>query len=388
MQATEKKRTVKVRLSSKAFRSIFKSILMIIPVPVVVIIIVELASLFMMERMADDFELQTISRVLNQVDQDFQQANLAMVNMKNDEIISGYTKKSERDYYEETEIFAQLRKIMAGYNIEEIYLYFPEYEYVLSSDNGGRESKLYQSDKYQCSYEEWLEAIDGSWRGKFQTIVGSNGEIKNIVSSNISNFNSQNRAQAVVQLSNTYLRNILSGLSLRGGEEAFVCSQNGMVISTLEGQGDELSVQLLECREKEKTSIRVNDISYKLKFAHSDKTELTLVYATPKGVSYSVLSFAKVFAVTVSILGTIVLIVLAFLAADKNYLPIHYLLNTVRDEDKDLDQNQTMDDLGDLEAYVKKTIHTREEMNRKIKQYEEDMRLLYLGQILFQGGGV
>lgn len=45
-----------------------------------------------------------------------------------------------------------------------------------------------------------------------------------------------------------------------------------------------------------------------------------------------------------------------------------------------------MDELGDLEIYVKKTIRTRQEMNEKIRQYEANMKELHLGQLLFQGG--
>ena len=46
-----------------------------------------------------------------------------------------------------------------------------------------------------------------------------------------------------------------------------------------------------------------------------------------------------------------------------------------------------MDELGDLEIYVKKTIRTRQEMNEKIRQYEANMRGASPGTaLLFQGG--
>ena len=46
-----------------------------------------------------------------------------------------------------------------------------------------------------------------------------------------------------------YLEELLKGLSLRGGEEAFVFSDNGLVIGTLSGQGDELALELQNCQE-------------------------------------------------------------------------------------------------------------------------------------------
>ena len=221
--------------------------------------------------------------------------------------------------------------------------------------------------------------------GRFQTITGTDGEQKSIITTQMTNTDSLNTARAVVVLSGDYLEDLLKGLSLRGGEEAFVLSDNGLVTGTLSGQGDELAIQLRNCQEKELSDLRIGEKNYKLSFSRSSKTGLILAYAVLKGASYSATAFAKVFGVTVSIVGALFLVFLCFLVAKRNYLPIQYLLNSVKDADKDLEQSQVMDDLGDLEIYVKKTIRTRQEMNEKIRQYEADMRELYLGQLLFQG---
>lgn len=377
----------KLRLGSKTFRSTFKSILMILPVSIVIIVAAEVASLLMMDRLTGDFESRTVSRVLNQVDQDFQQAYMVTTKLKSDETILSYVRKSERDYYSEWEVFDRLRSIISGYNnIEEIYLYFPGYEYVISSASGGKESRNFQADKYACGYDEWVEAMNNGIMGKFQTIAGADGEQKNIITTQVTNTESLNTARAVVVLSGTYLEDLLKGLSLRGGEEAFVLTDNGLIIGTLSGQGDELAIQLQNCRENNVSEIRIGEKNYKLSFTRSAKTGLTLVYATLKGVSYSAMAFAKTFGITVSVLGAVLLVILAFLVARRNYLPIQYLLNTVKDADKELEQSDVMDELGDLEVYVKKTIRTRQEMNEKIRQYEADMRELHLGSLLFQGG--
>ncbi|MEF2852731.1 MAG: AraC family transcriptional regulator [Lachnospiraceae bacterium] len=377
----------KLRLGSKTFRSTFKSILMILPVSIVIIVAAEVASLLMMDRLTGDFESRTVSRVLNQVDQDFQQAYMVTTKLKSDETILSYVRKSERDYYSEWEVFDRLRSIISGYNnIEEIYLYFPGYEYVISSASGGKESRNFQADKYACGYDEWVEAMNNGIMGKFQTIAGADGEQKNIITTQVTNTESLNTARAVVVLSGTYLEDLLKGLSLRGGEEAFVLTDNGLIIGTLSGQGDELAIQLQNCRENNVSEIRIGEKNYKLSFTRSAKTGLTLVYATLKGVSYSAMAFAKTFGITVSVLGAVLLVILAFLVARRNYLPIQYLLNTVKDADKELKQSDVMDELGDLEVYVKKTIRNRQEMNEKIRQYEADMRELHLGSLLFQGG--
>lgn len=377
----------KLRLGSKTFRSIFKSILMLLPVSIVIIVAAEVASLHMMDRLAGDFESRTVSRVLNQVDQDFQQAYMVTTKLKSDETILSYVRKSERDYYSEWEVFDRLRTIISGYNnIEEIYFYFPGYEYVISSASGGKESRNFQADKYACSYDEWVEALNSGIMGKFQTIKGADGEQKNIISTQLINTESLNTARAVVVLSSDYLEDLLKGLSLRGGEEAFVFSDNGLVIGTLPGQGDELALELQNCQENNISEIQIGEKSYKLTFSRSAKTGLTLVYATLKGASYSAMSFAKGFGITVSVLGAVLLVVLAFVVAKRNYLPIQYLLNTVKDSDKELEQSDVMDELGDLEVYVKKMIRTRQEMNEKIRQYEANMKELHLGQLLFQGG--
>ena len=377
----------KLRLGSKTFRSIFKSILLLLPVPIVIIVAAEVASLLMMDQLAEDFESRTVSRVLNQVDQDFQQAYMVTTKLKSDETILSYVRQSERDYYSEWEVFDRLRTIISGYNnIEEIYLYFPEYEYVISSDSGGKESRNFQKDKYACSYDEWLDALNNGIMGNFQTIAGAGGEQKSIITTQMPNANSLNMARAVVVLSSDYLEDLLKGLSLRGGEEAFVLSENGLVTGTLSDQGDELAIQLENCRENNTSELRIGEKNYKLSFSKSNKTGLILVYAVLKGASYSAMVFAKVFGVTVSIIGAVLLVILAFLVAKRNYLPIQYLLNTVKDTDEELKQGEVMDELGDLEVYVKKTIRTRQEMHEKIRQYESDMKELHLGQLLFQGG--
>lgn len=95
---------------------------------------------------------------------------------------------------------------------------------MISSASGGKESKNFQADKYACSYDEWLEALNSGIMGHFQTIKGADGEQKNIISTQPSNTGSLNTARAVVVLSNDYLEDLLKGLSLRGGEEAFVFS--------------------------------------------------------------------------------------------------------------------------------------------------------------------
>ena len=258
---------------------------------------------------------------------------------------------------------------------------------MISSASGGKESRNFQADKYACSYDEWVEALNSGIMGKFQTIKGADGEQKNIISTQLINTESLNTARAVVVLSSDYLEDLLKGLSLRGGEEAFVFSDNGLVIGTLSGQGDELALELQNCQENNISEIQIGEKSYKLTFSRSAKTGLTLVYATLKGASYSAMSFARGLQVSpCPFWDAVLLVVLAFVVAKRNYLPIQYLLNTVKDSDKELEQSDVMDELGDLEVYVKKTIRTRQEMNEKIRQYEADMRELHLGSSLFQGG--
>ena len=167
----------RLRMESKTFRSSFRSILTILPVSIILIVVAEVASLLMMDRLSGDFESRTVSRVLNQVDQDFQQAYMISQKLKSDETLLSYVRKSERDYYSEWEVFDRLRSIISGYNnIEEIYLYFPAYEYVISSDSGGKESRVFQADKYADSYDEWLDALNNGVMGQFQTIAGADGK--------------------------------------------------------------------------------------------------------------------------------------------------------------------------------------------------------------------
>ena len=199
----------RLRMESKTFRSSFRSILTILPVSIILIVVAEVASLLMMDRLSGDFESRTVSRVLNQVDQDFQQAYMISQKLKSDETLLSYVRKSERDYYSEWEVFDRLRSIISGYNnIEEIYLYFPAYEYVISSDSGGKESRVFQADKYADSYDEWLDALNNGVMGQFQTIAGADGKQKSIITTQLTNTDSLNMARAVVVLSEAYLEDL------------------------------------------------------------------------------------------------------------------------------------------------------------------------------------
>lgn len=373
------------RWSSKTFRTIFKSILMIMPVPIILIVLAEVFSLVRMEKLVDDFEDQMRRRVMVQVEQDFNQAYVVANKLRSDEVLLSYVKQSDRDYYDEWEIYEELRTVMSGYNnIEEIYLYFPEYEYVISTANGGKESKYFHAANYSDTYDEWLEALENGIMGTYQTVKDVDGKIKNIITTSLDNAESQNRVIAVIQLDTEYLENLFSTLITWGAKgEVFLLSENNMLSTSFEKDSSEFILQLLECSENEKENIVIEEKEYKLDFLYSQKSGLHLICATLKNASYTATAFTKVGCVIIAILGAVILVILSFVVAKKNYLPIYDLLSVVNDAD--LEQNGIMEELGDLEWYLQKSIRTRQEMNEKIRQYEEDMKELHLGQLLFQG---
>ena len=103
--------------------------------------------------------------------------------LKSDETILSYVRKSERNYYSEWEVFDRLRAIISGYNnIEELYLYFPGYEYVISSSNGGKESKNFQADKICLQLRRMAGGLNSGIMAIFRRLRRWTESRKNIIS--------------------------------------------------------------------------------------------------------------------------------------------------------------------------------------------------------------
>lgn len=376
---TEEKRSVG-REHSGIFRSIFRSTLIIVPVPVIITAIAVLVSLHLLEGTVEEFETQARERIMNEIELSLEDVTLTMMQTRKNEIILDYIRNDERDYYEEHRVVDALQEIIAGHNnVEEIYLYLPRTDMVFSTFYGV-ESFLWHDRNYSNSYEEWLSWMDSSWRGRFRIIPGADGEIKNILSGSIGE--GQYNAQIVVQMDQDYLRDIAEKLCFYEGEEVFLFSANGMMMATY-GEGDrkELGERVLDCVRDEDRKIQINGSSYDIRTTSSAKRNLLLVTVSPGKSNHISVLYTKIFGAFAILLSIVLLGILSYVTASKNYRPIRKINYLI----KEADGTRDIRNYEDIESYVHTSAHDLQEMRRKIVRYEEDMNNLHLGRILFRG---
>lgn len=371
-------------MTSKIFLSILKSILMIIPIPIGILLAIELVSIHMIEETVGDFETSIMTRLLGEVESDFENTYATMVKVKNDENLIAYVRKPERDFWEEKELQKKLEIALSGQKmIKEIYIYFEEYDYVLSTSSGIR-SVLYHQENYKNSYEEWMEKISGNPRGKFRIILEEDSEGRLLLVSGVGDSIYPYKSQIVFELNDDYIRGILEELCFQKGEEAFLLSSTGVLIDTHQGEDEkDLEKLIRTCVENKDEKLEFGNAFYNLRYKESVGHGLTLVYASPHGMKHTAITVTKTIGFVAIIFCAGLLIVISFVVANKNYSPILYLFNVINETEPDT--NISVEDYSELENYVRNSVHTKGELRKKIKEYENDVKSYHLGRLLFRG---
>lgn len=380
----KRKIIAKQHMNSKIFLSILKSILMIIPIPIGIILIIELVSIHMIEETVGNFETSIMSRLLGEVESDIENAYATMVKVKNDENLVAYVRKSERDFWEERELQEKLEIVLSGQKaINEIYVYFEEYDYVLSTSSGIG-STLYHQKNYKNSYEEWMEKISGNFRSKFRIVMEEDSEGRLLLVSSVGDSIYLYKSQVVFELNVDYIRELLQELCFQSGEEAFLFSDKGVMINTYQGEDKkELEKQIRECVENKEDKMEFGNAFYNLRSVKSAKHGMTLVYAVPQGIGHAAVNMTKTIGSVAIVFCAGMLIVISFVVANKNYSPILYLFNVIKETETDT--NISIEDYSTLENYVRNSVQTKGELRKKIKEYEDDVKSYHLSKLLFRG---
>ena len=131
---------VKLRLDydSKVFRSMLKSALYILLLPILVSIALAAAFVHNMEREAEGFREVVLDKIADEVNHELRAAYQLINSVRNTDLITSYAKTEERDYWTEYQIYKYMSKVLIGTNLEMAYLYYPQYEFVFSDTGGGR----------------------------------------------------------------------------------------------------------------------------------------------------------------------------------------------------------------------------------------------------------
>lgn len=374
-------KSLRVELSSKIFLSILKSILVIIPFPIIVLLIVEMLSLYLIEDTVSDFEDIIMNKVVEELSQSYESAYQVMYNVKNDEDINKYLRNGSRDYWQEYQIYKELNEKTEGHhNIEEMYIFFPQYEYVLST-RFGMDSYSYHSKYYSNTYEEWVDDLRQGSQGSSWVGIDKDTDQNNVLICSIG-YDTANQAQLVLRLNNEYLLKLLKSMCFHGGDEAFILYDNQVMISTKQiQQEDHIAQQMLLRKKENRNRLEIDGVNFQLKFHTVSKKGFTLVYAVPENLQYTAVYISKIVGFCAIFFCIIILVWSSFMVSKRNYVPIKRLLEIIREDGCDFKEI----DYKTAESYIKTSKERNKQIQLKMQKYEEDVKQLYLGKMLLYG---
>lgn len=377
----KEKHFIRLEYNSKVFMSMLKSILLILLVPILVNVIIALTSLFMIEKEISGFENIMLEEMRETVNNNQQNALQVMNKLKNEDIITDYVKAENRDYWQEHRIQKLLENTIKGEeSLEMVYIYFPRYDFVISSQ-GGEKSQYFSQHYYNCSYEEWKALMYTPWKGRTAQLEGKAKENVTLVVSSILNGKKEDEpVEIVVQLKNSWMKRKISQMCLTDNDRGFVYSEDGIVADNFErekvGQS-ELYSSIIGLNKEGKDRIEAGGKKYRVKEIYSTQSGFHFVYAVCEDAAHSSVTFTKVYAIIMVAVCILLSLLLSLKITSRNYAPIKRIFSLFRQEDEALEE-----DFGRMEAYVQKYINNNRTLTKTVKQYEDDFKKIYLEKVL------
>ncbi len=349
--------------------------LIIIPLPIIILIIMEMVSLNIIEDTISNFENIIFEKVSDEIEFTYEDAYQTIYNIKVDEDINKYLRSKERNYYTEYEIFKSFNKIIKrNKNIDEIALYLHSYDYVLST-NSGMSTYDYKK-KYYKNFDGEQEKYKISNLYMSSIHFYRNSEGNNILITDIGDNN-----KLIIKLKDIYILEKLNNIFINKNDNVYIILNNKMLVSTNSNKDDDLAKELTKCYNENKDKLKIKDLNYHLKFREITKKGIILVYAKPENIQYLSVKFSKALGISCIILCIILLFIAVLLTTNRNYAPIKRLFDMLKD---DGDYFQELN-YGNLEKYIKSYKEQNKNMKIKLKKYEDDIKELYLGKLLISG---
>lgn len=364
-----------MKYSSKIFLSILKSMLVIIPFPVILLIVVELVSLHAIQDTITDYEDEIYDQVAEDLKSSYESAILVMRDMRREENLLQYLRQDERNYYQEYELYQMMnRTLKRNHNLSEFSVYFPEYEYVVST-SGSKKSRAYHETFYSNSYEEWEKNQTEHMDGQIVLKKDSDGTV--VLRSSVG-YESMKQVVITVKFDGDYTKELLKKLCNNEQERAWLLYGKQMLGSTQGENDDAMAENLLESHFRQEDLVKLEEKKFSLKVREISRDGLFLVYGVPDGIEYFVVEMIKILAVISVILCLVVLVCAIVLAANHNYTPIKRLFDILRQGDSTVSEM----DYDVMEGYAKNFHKQKQQMQMKLKQYEDNVKNLYLGELL------
>lgn len=371
----KKMQLLRVEYTSKIFLSILKSMIMIIPLPIIILIVVEIVTLNTVQNTIMDYEDAVFAKVADEMEADYEAAFQTMLDMRTEQKLTEYLREAERNYYREYELVNIMQQnVKRNANIEEIYIYFPGYDYILSSTSS-KETREYHKVMCTNSYEEWMEDLTSHTDSKV-IIKESVGEGKTLLVSGVG-YQSMKPVVLVMKFSNQYMEDQLKSICDKGEDQAWILYEDQILMQNGEQKG-ETARELLDMYWTEEGKIELDGTVYHLKTREIGAKDLYLVYGEPEGIEYFSVETIKILAVGSVIICFVVLIGAVVMATNRNYAPLKSLFDVLQEGDVTISEM----DYKVIEDYVKNVQNQTKQMRKQIQGYEEDVKSLQLGKLL------
>ncbi|MGN0307076.1 MAG: helix-turn-helix domain-containing protein [Lachnospiraceae bacterium] len=368
-----KSKQILTDMHSKIFLSIYKTILLIIPLPILILIVLGMISLHLIQATAEEYKRDMVIRISEEMDRTYSNVYQMMLKVKNNTEINSYLKQKNRNYYMEYELFREISNLAAGYpQIHELYIFFPQYGYILSTAFG-MDSLTYHSRYYTNTYAEWVKSMKSAVNA-ISFFTEARQENPNILMSGIGVDKGQ-RAQVVIRLEESYMNGVLENLRFHEGHEAFLLIGDTLIASTLPiEERERLAEEICRAKGEDNQSIEWEGEKYTLIWGPETSKGLTVVRAIGRSSQHSAVALVEFFSIALVLLCIITMFGIALMVAKWNYKPIKKMFGILKgDSPQDMEISYES-----IEGILKNRHEQHRRMEQQLREYEDDSKGLYL----------
>lgn len=367
---------------SVVFRSMFKSVAIAILLPIVVAIVIAMTALSMVEKRKDSMEDAMKERLMSEVEEKFLEARRVSAYIKKNKLITNYALSSRRDYWKEHEIQTFLMETVAGHSdIDLIYLYLPQYDCVISNQNGV-ETKRFHEAYVGGSYEEWINSLKGRWIGSLEITRNKSyyaiDEHSNSIVSTVRDMGIGDEPSVlVVLLKSLYLKDIMRQRLPEKGMEVLIHDNKRIISGTVEELYENGLWEDVLKGEKNAKQIKIGETVYGIEKKNSSRYGFSFLFLKKKSILGTMMTITEAYGLIAIMLCVFLSLFICLKVAYSNYKPVGRLLALLEGE-----RIEGIDEYVQIETSVRKYIQSNTDLTITLNRYMEALREVYLEKIL------
>jgi AraC-like DNA-binding protein len=148
----------------KFFIALIQSFFAVMLVPTLTAIILSVTIVNMVGQKTRDFQNRMCQDVYDEMSDIFYGAKSRIQSLARNDLLFQYASSGKRNYYDEYKIRESLNNSLFGtaQSIQSIYLYLPQYDYIISDQKGAFSSAFFKGSRMEDQYNEWMSYISAS----------------------------------------------------------------------------------------------------------------------------------------------------------------------------------------------------------------------------------